>query len=56
MTDRTTNPEDILEAMIDENGLKEVMDFMVCIAAKKAKHIPENGQDENQSNAWSKAA
>ena len=48
--------EDTLEEMIDKHGLTEVIDFMVCICAKKASHLRENWQDESQSKAWSKAA
>ena len=56
MTDSTTANEDALEAMIDTFGLSEVIDFMVCICAKKASHLRENWKDESQAKEWSKAA
>lgn len=56
MTDQMDTPEDTIEAMIDKFGLKEVLDFMVVVCAKKASHLRENWQDEGQGKAWSKAA
>ena len=60
MTDqKTTNenrPEDALEAMIDKYSLSEVIDFAVCICAKKASHLRENRGDEIQAGDWSRAA
>lgn len=54
--DETSNPEDTLEAMIDKYTLSEVIDFLVCICAKKASHLRENWQDEAQAGDWSRAA
>ena len=54
-TDENT-PEDTLEAMIDKYTLSEVIDFLVCICAKKASHLLENWGDEIQAGDWSRAA
>ena len=51
-----TNPEDVLEAMIDKYTLSEVIDFAICICSKKASHLRENWGDEIQAGDWSRAA
>lgn len=48
--------EDTLEAMIDKYTLKEVVDFLVVVCAKKAAHLRENWQDDIQAGDWSRAA
>lgn len=50
------NVEDILEAMIDKHSLKEVVDFLVCVCAKKSAHLRENWGDDIQAGDWSRAA
>lgn len=47
---------DALEAMIDANGLEEVIDAVREICNLKSEHVATNWQDQDLARAWEKNA
>ena len=57
--DRMTNQQAMieqLEAMIDTDGLQEVLDTLGIICQEKAEHIQASYQDTSLSEVWRKVA
>lgn len=50
------NDQASLEAMVDRNGLRLVLDLLAEVCHDKAEHIRTNWQDKHTAAAWTQAA
>ena len=48
--------QDVLEGMVDANGLDEVIDMLSDVCGEKADHISTNWQEEGLAKDWRKAS
>ena len=51
-----TNLSNDLEAAIDRNGLKDVLETLAEIAAEKAQYVRETWQDKALAREWDHAS
>ena len=47
---------EMLEAMVDRNGLGKVLSMLETICCEKAQHVSANWQDEDLAQSWERDA
>ena len=56
MPKKMAEAERLLEDLVDQNGIREVVEVLVNICYEKEDHVAANWGDRNLAKAWHKAA